>query len=78
MKEQNKVLTILLTSLLLFSAAIIIIPAEAYTPPWTVSTYSYIVVEPTPIGVGQTAYITYWMNRRLPFLQPQALGSDRQ
>ena len=30
--------------------------ANAHTPPWTnVPTWSYIVVSPNPVGIGQTA-----------------------
>jgi outer membrane protein assembly factor BamB len=67
---KSKLFSFLILFLLVF-AAIAVIPVNAHTPPWTVSTYSYIVVEPSPIGVGQTAYVTYWIDK----VPPTASGS---
>jgi outer membrane protein assembly factor BamB len=40
--------------------------ANAHTPPWTISTYAFISVEPNPIGVGQTAYVNFWLDKVPP------------
>lgn len=39
---------------------------SAHTPPWTISTYAFINVAPDPIGVGQTAYINFWIDKVPP------------
>jgi hypothetical protein len=44
--------------------------ANAHTPPWTISTYAYIVVSPNPVGVGQTAYVNFWLDK----VPPTAIG----
>jgi outer membrane protein assembly factor BamB len=40
--------------------------ANAHDPPWTIPTYAYLVVEPNPVGVGQTAYISFWLDKVPP------------
>jgi outer membrane protein assembly factor BamB len=40
--------------------------ANAHTPPWTITTYAFISVEPNPVGVGQTAYISFWIDKVPP------------
>jgi len=45
--------------------------ASAHTPPWTISTYAYIEAQPNPIGVGQTVYITFWIDK----VPPTAAGT---
>ena len=39
---------------------------DAHTPALTISTYSFLNVSPNPIGVGQTAYISYWLDKVPP------------
>jgi outer membrane protein assembly factor BamB len=34
----------------------------AHTPPWQIPTYAFVVAEPDPIGVGQTATIYLWLD----------------
>ena len=37
--------------------------ANAHTPPWTnVPTWSYLVVSPDPVGIGQTALLVFTVN----------------
>jgi len=45
--------------------------ANAHDPPWTISTYAYIVVSPNPVGVGQTAYVNFWLDK----VPPTSIGS---
>ncbi len=40
--------------------------ANAHTPAWTISTYAYIVAAPNPVGVGQTAYVNFWIDKVPP------------
>jgi hypothetical protein len=37
----------------------------------TISTYAFISVEPDPVGVGQTAYVNFWIDK----VPPTAEGS---
>jgi hypothetical protein len=45
--------------------------ANAHTPPWTVKTFAFIEVNPNPVGVGQTAYVNFWID----CVPPTAIGS---
>ena len=40
--------------------------ATAHTPPWTLTTYSYVSIAPNPVGVGQTAYVNFWIDKVPP------------
>ena len=37
--------------------------ANSHTPPWIVKTYAYIDVNPDPVGIGQTAYVTFGIDK---------------
>jgi outer membrane protein assembly factor BamB len=45
--------------------------ANAHTPPWNVKTFAFIEVNPDPVGVGQTAYVNFWID----CVPPTAIGS---
>ena len=66
MKKPNiKSMTIIFAILLSISmaASITLIPnANAHTPAWNIPTYAYIIAEPNPIGVGQTAHVYMWLD----------------
>ena len=66
--NKNKTLfAAALILLLTFSGLLAIVPvASAHTPPWTISTYAYISAEPNPVGVGQTAYVNFWIDKVPP------------
>ena len=69
---KTKLSTIALILILTISAILVAFPiVSAHDPPWTVETYPFIVAEPNPIGVGQTAYITFWIDK----VPPTAEGS---
>ena len=38
----------------------------AHTPPLTISTYAYLNVAPNPVGIGQTAYLNFWLDKVPP------------
>jgi hypothetical protein len=40
--------------------------ANAHYPPWTLSTYAFINVAPNPVGVNQTVYVTFWLDKVPP------------
>ena len=64
----NKTLsTIALILILTFSALMAATPsANAHTPAWTLPTWAYISVMPNPVGVGQTAYLGFWIDKVPP------------
>ena len=66
--KGNKTLpTIALILLLTFSAFMAAIPAvTAHDPPLTVQTWAYLSVEPNPIGVGQAAFVNFWLDKTPP------------
>ena len=57
--------------ILAFAASIFAVPiTKAHEPPWTIPTYSFISVEPNPVGVGQTVYVNFWIDK----VPPTAIG----
>jgi hypothetical protein len=53
--------------MLTIAVTLVAVPlANAHTPPWTIETYAYIEAQPNPIGVGQTAYLTFWIDKVPP------------
>ena len=62
---KNKIAAISIAILLVISigASIALIPNTiAHTPVWNIPTYAYIVVQPDPIGVGQTINVYMWLD----------------
>jgi hypothetical protein len=52
---KNKTITLVITLLLAVSMVIAIVPlpsATAHTPAWQIPTYAFVVVAPSPVGVG--------------------------
>ncbi len=65
---KNKV-AILLVAILLFtmSSTMFFMPTStAHSPPWSFPSYSYIVVAPDPVGVGQKVAVSMWADYPLP------------
>ena len=53
--------------MLTMAVSLVAIPAgNAHTPAWVITDSAYIAVEPNPIGVGQTLYITLWTAQPMP------------
>jgi hypothetical protein len=47
-----------------FALSTVAIPAASpHTPAWEIPTHAYISVSPNPIGVGQTAFVVFWVDR---------------
>jgi len=67
--QGRKTLT-LLTALFLvltIAATLVAFPlAHAHTPAWNVKTYAFLSVEPNPIGVGQTVFVNFWLDKAPP------------
>jgi outer membrane protein assembly factor BamB len=57
-----------------FAVSLVAIPAaNAHTPSWTIISYAYLVVSPSPVGVGQTETIVMWIDTPMV---GAALGND--
>jgi outer membrane protein assembly factor BamB len=64
-KSRNALIALLLV--LTFAVSLIALPAaNAHTPAWTLSTYAFINVSPNPVGVDQTVYISFWIDKVPP------------
>jgi hypothetical protein len=75
-KIKNETMAIMIALLLIISmsTSIIFLPtANAHTPGWTIISYAYLSVAPTPIGVGQTVDVCMWVDTAMP---SAALGND--
>ncbi len=63
---KNKTFATMIALILLISIAtsMMLVPtASSHTPPWTVKTYAYIDVNPDPVGIGQTVYVTFGIDK---------------
>src|SRR3990172_12188219 len=67
MKTANKSKNAAIALFLLITIAftLVILPANAHDPPWKIPTRAYLTVAPNPIGVGQKAFITMWLDKPL-------------
>ena len=63
-KTKIAATTIALFLALLATAALVAFPiANAHTPAWTVPTWAYISVSPSPVGVGQSVWVVFWLDK---------------
>jgi hypothetical protein len=62
---------------LLFLSTLAAIPSAtvAHTPEWTFDTWTYAVVSPDIVGVGQTTWVVFWLNY-VPPLQLVLTATD--
>jgi hypothetical protein len=67
-------MAILIALLLTFSmtASMTLIPtASAHTPPYDIPTWAFISVMPNPVGIGQAAYVNFWIDKAPPTAEAQ-------
>ena len=70
--NKIKIVTIALVLMLTFTIASVALPmVSAHEPAWEIPTYSYVYVAPSPIGVGQTAHVVFWLDK----IPPTAAGA---
>jgi outer membrane protein assembly factor BamB len=72
LKIQKKQLSAAIAFALMLTIAVTLVAlpaANAHTPAWTISTYAYINVAPNPVGVGQTAYVNFWLDKVPPTVE---------
>lgn len=72
-KKAIAIMIALLLTVSMTSSVLLLETVNAHTPPWTIISYAYIVAAPNPIGIGQTASITMWIDTPLP---SSAIGND--
>lgn len=60
--QLPKFFAVAIILLLAFSTMAVFSTVLAHDPPWRVPTYSFIVVSPNPIGIGQTVNVNFWVN----------------
>jgi hypothetical protein len=73
---KTKASAIALFLMLTVAVTLVALPtANAHTPPWTVPTYAYIAVSPSPVGVGQSAFVAMWLDKVPP--SAGGIGGDR-
>lgn len=60
--QKNRILSIIALIALLSASAIVVIPANAHTPPWNIPTYAYITASPNPVGPGQNELLVFWLD----------------
>ena len=64
-KLKNKTMAIIIAAILSFSmgASMILVPAAfAHSPTWTIISYAFLVVSPSPVGVGQKVNVVMWVD----------------
>ncbi|NLF87537.1 hypothetical protein GX563_01800 [Candidatus Bathyarchaeota archaeon] len=71
MQKNSKILAELAILVLAVSMATAVLTVNAHTPPWSFDTYSFIVVSPNPIGVGQTINVNFWLGSPPPTASAQ-------
>jgi outer membrane protein assembly factor BamB len=66
-KNKTAAITIAILLTLSMSASTILLPsASAHTPPYNIPTWAYISVMPNPVGVGQEAFVNFWIDKAEP------------
>jgi len=54
------------------AVTLVALPAtNAHTPPLSIPTWAYLSVEPNPVGVGQVAYVNFWLDKAPPTANAQ-------
>ena len=75
-KTKTEISTIALILVLTISATLVTLPTiSAHDPAWEIPSYSYLYVAPDPIGVGQSAYLVFWLDQPPP--TAAGAGGDR-
>jgi len=63
LKNRKLAITIVVILILAMSASTLLTPqASAHNPIWTIKSYAYLIASPNPVGVGQAAAITMWID----------------
>jgi outer membrane protein assembly factor BamB len=66
---RNKTATfaiVILLTLSMLSSTMLLQNVSAHAPAWTIPTWAYISVMPNPVGVGQTTFLGFWIDKVPP------------
>jgi hypothetical protein len=64
---RNRIATAIALFLIMsMVATLVALPASGRVPPISIPTYAYISVTPDPVGVGQTAFVNFWLDKVPP------------
>ena len=55
----------ILTTSMIFSV-LLVTTTSAHTPPLTIPTWAYLSVMPNPVGIGQEAFVNFWIDKAPP------------
>jgi hypothetical protein len=67
LRNKTAATTIALFLVLTIAVTLVALPAaNAHTPAWTIPTYAYLSVMPNPVGVGQAAFVNFWIDKVVP------------
>src|SRR3972149_9668893 len=73
-KSKTTVFALLLA--LTFAVSLVALPtANAHDPAWTIPTYAYLAVSPSPVGVDQDVFVVMWIDKVPP--TAGGVGGDR-
>jgi hypothetical protein len=73
-KSKNKTAATMIALFLMLTIAVSLaaLPAaNAHTPSWTIPTYAYLSVQPNPVGIGQQAFVNFWLDKVPPTAMQQ-------
>jgi hypothetical protein len=66
---NQKTIAVLIAVILvaIISTQLVLLPStNAHTPAWTIPSFAYVTVAPSPVGVGQTVQIYTWVDIPMP------------
>ncbi len=69
MQTRNKIVTMAMVIFFVLStiSSLALMPTiNAHTPPLTIPTWAYLSVMPNPIGIGQEAFVNFWIDKAPP------------
>jgi hypothetical protein len=73
-KSKNKTAATMIALFLMLTIAVTLVAlpaANAHTPAWTIPTYAFLSVQPNPVGVGQEAFVNFWLDKVPPTAMQQ-------
>jgi outer membrane protein assembly factor BamB len=66
-KNKTAAIAIAVFLMLSMTASVTLLSTtNAHTPPFNIPTWAYISVEPNPVGVGQEAFVNFWIDKAPP------------
>ncbi len=66
-KNKTMAISIAIFLMISMSASTILLPnVSAHNPPLNIPTWAYLSVMPNPVGVGQAAYVNFWIDKAPP------------